>query len=210
MMHNILSRRRYLSYIAAGTTAMALPRTSFAKATISAEHAVKIRSLGSADAELVIAEFFSMTCGHCGRFHTQTFTKVKSELIDTGKIRFEMHPFPLDGLALRAHALCRALPETAYFTMVDTLLTEQQKWINAPDPVEALRGYGRIAGVSSAEFDAIMSDKAFLDAIYAIRQDANKDHSIQSTPTFLVNRTHKFSGALGYDEFLKELESFSV
>ena len=209
-MHNPISRRRYLSYIAASTGAMMLPRPSFAKVTISAEHAAAVRTLGSPDAQLVIAEYFSMTCGHCGSFHTQTFPKVKSELIDTGKVRFEMYPFPLDGLALRAHALCRALPESAYFTMVDILLSEQQKWIGAADPIEALRGYGRIGGVSSAKFDAIMADRAFLEAIYQIRQDAYKEFNIESTPSFVVNKTHKFNGALGYDEFLKELESFSV
>ena len=209
-MHNPISRRRYLSYIAAGTGAMMLPRPSFAKVTISAEHAVAVRTLGSPDAQLVIAEYFSMTCGHCGSFHTQTFPKVKSELIDTGKVRFEMYPFPLDGLALRAHALCRALPESAYFTMVDILLTEQQKWKNATDQIEALRGYARIGGVSSAEFDAIINNMPFLEAIYKARQNAYKEFDIESTPSFIVNKTHKFSGALSYDEFLKELKSFSV
>ena len=189
---------------------MMLPAPSFAKANITTEHATKVRALGSADAQLVISEFFSMTCGHCGRFHRQTFPKVKSELIETGKIRFELHPFPLDGLALRAHALCRALPETAYFAMVDTLLAEQSKWTSAEEPIEALRGYGRVAGISSSEFDSIISDRPFLEAIYQIRQDAFKDFAVESTPTFLVNKTHKFSGALSYDEFLKELESFSI
>ena len=209
-MHNSISRRHYLSLIAAGAGTLLLPSGSIAKATILAEHAASVRSLGSADAKLVIAEFFSMTCGHCGRFHKQTFPKVKSELIDTGKVRFELHPFPLDGLALRAHALCRALPETAYFAMVDTLLADQNKWISAEDPVDALRGYARLAGISSREFDEIMSDRPFLEAIYQLRQDATKEFAIESTPSFLVNRTHKFSGALSYDDFLKELESFSI
>ena len=74
-MHNPISRRRYLSYIAAGTGAMMLPRPSFAKVTISAEHAVAVRTLGSPDAQLVIAEYFSMTCGHYEAFIHRHFQK---------------------------------------------------------------------------------------------------------------------------------------
>ena len=205
-----LSRRDLLAHTAAIGAASLLPAAAGAAVTLSADHARAPRSLGNPSAEIVIKEFFSMTCGHCGRFHQQTYPKVKSQLIDTGIIRFELHPFPLDGLALRAHALCRALPETSYFAMVNLLLKEQKMWVGAEDPIAALRGYGRKAGVSQEEFDSIMSNRDFLQAIFDQREEANKRFEVSSTPSFIANDTHRFSGAVSYDKFVEELEKFGV
>ena len=50
-----------------------------------------------------------MTCPHCANFHNDTLPEVKTRLIDTGMVQFEMRPFPLDRVALRGHALARML-----------------------------------------------------------------------------------------------------
>jgi len=183
---------------------------AFARTTLTEAHALAPRILGREDAPITITEFFSMTCGHCGSFHKKTFPKVKSELIETGKIKFEMKAFPLNGVALRAHALVRALPVDAYFPMVDVLLDEQQAWVGASDQIAALKNYARQAGVSASAFDEIMQDRPFLEAVYSMQLDAYKQFNIESTPSFVVNNTHKFSGALGFDEFVEQLESFTV
>ncbi len=43
--------------------------------------------MGKADAPVTIIEYSSLTCPHCAKFHIDTFPKVKSEWIDTGKVR---------------------------------------------------------------------------------------------------------------------------
>ena len=187
-----------------------LPVIAQARVEASAERAAEIRFLGKADAAVTVAEYFSMTCGHCGRFHRNTFPQVKTDLIDTGLIRFEMHPFPLDGLALRAHALCRALPTDSYFKMVDVLLDKQESWIGAADPVAELKKFAKFAGISSGAFDEIMQNRTYLEAIVQIRQDAVSQHQISSTPSFVVNGDKTFSGALSFDEFLAELNAFGI
>ena len=70
----------------------------------SVEHVTSPRILGEADAPIKVIELFSMTCSHCASFHNNTFPDVRKRLIDTGMVRFEMQPFPLDQVA-RAHAL---------------------------------------------------------------------------------------------------------
>jgi len=207
----VLKRRQFLFYGAAtGLFLTGLPYDALARIDASPERAAEVRFLGKADAAVTVAEYFSLTCGHCGRFHRNTFPQVKTDLIDTGLIRFEMHPFPLDGLALRAHALCRALPTDSYFKMVDILLDKQEEWIGAADPVAELKKYAKFAGVSSGGFDEIMQNRAYLEAIVQIRQDATGRHQINSTPSFVVNNSKTFSGALSYDEFLSELNAFGI
>ena len=45
-------------------------------------------ALGPANASVTITEYASMTCPHCAAFTENVFPKIKSEFIDSGKIRF--------------------------------------------------------------------------------------------------------------------------
>lgn len=168
------------------------------------------RRLGSDDAPIKVIEFFSMTCSHCGKFHRDTWPKVKANLVDTGKVQFEMHPFPLDGLALRAHVMCRLLPNKGYFAMTELLLKEQANWVRAADPLKELMSYGRKAGISEEKFNAVMRNRPVLEAVVSMRQDAVDDYQIGSTPSFVVNGEKTISGGRSYDEFVKELSAFGI
>ena len=98
-----LSRRHLLATSLAATM---LPSATLAETDIIA-HVKAPRLLGRDNAPITVIEFFSMTCSHCASFHANTFPEVKTRLIDEGVVRFEMRAFPLDGLALRAHAMAR-------------------------------------------------------------------------------------------------------
>ena len=56
---------------------------------LNLEAALSPRIIGDPDAPILIAEYFSMTCGYCANFHLETFPAVKKNWIDTGKARFE-------------------------------------------------------------------------------------------------------------------------
>ncbi len=51
--------------------------------------------LGSAKAPVTVIEYASLTCPHCARFENDIFPRIKTELIDTGKIRYVFRDFPL-------------------------------------------------------------------------------------------------------------------
>ena len=53
-------------------------------------------ALGPANASVTIIEYASMTCSHCAAFNAHVFPKIKSEYIDTGKVRYVFREFPLD------------------------------------------------------------------------------------------------------------------
>ena len=206
-----LKRRNILAQGAlAGLSFSLLPSLALARFEVSTNRAEEVRFLGKPNAAVRVAEYFSMTCGHCSKFHRDTFPQVKKDLINTGLIRFEMHPFPLDGLALRAHALCRTLPTESYFKMVGTLLDNQKSWIDVAEPVIELKKYAKFAGISSDSFDKIMQNRTYLEAIVKLRQDAVNRYEISSTPSFVVNKEKTFSGALSFDNFLSELNAFGI
>ena len=170
-------------------------------------HATSPRTLGKADAPIKVTELFSMTCSHCASFHNNTFPDVKKRLIDTGMLRFEMQPFPLDHIALRAHALARALPQNKYFPMVSLLLKDIDRWARNPDPLAALLQMARLAGMSAAEFDAVMNNRPLLEAIVEMRQDATRTWQIERTPSFVIDDKTVLSGDLSYEEFASKINA---
>ena len=86
------------------------------------------RSVGPAEAPLVVSEFFSLTCSHCATFHTGTWPQVKRELVETGRIRMVFIDFPLDDIGLRAAMVARALPALRYEAFISTLFQTQNRW----------------------------------------------------------------------------------
>ena len=198
-----LSRRHLLATSLAATM---LPSATLAETDIIA-HVKAPRLLGRDNAPITVIEFFSMTCSHCASFHANTFPEVKTRLIDEGVLRFEMRAFPLDGIALRAHAMARSVSSEKYYPLVNMLLGKQQSLASAADPINALRKLGRLAGISSAEFDATMRNRPLLESIVQMRQDALRDYDVKATPTFIINNETTISGVVSFEEFAEKINA---
>ena len=201
LMTKSIHRRHLLT---TGLAVALLPSTALAESDIIA-HVKSPRLLGRNDAPIEVIEFFSMTCSHCASFHANTFPEIKTRLIDEGVVRFEMRAFPLDGLALRAHAMARSVSGEKYYPLVNMLLEKQTNWASAADPIDALRKLGRLAGISSAEFDATMRNRPLLESIVQMRQDALRDFDVKSTPSFVINNETTISGKLSFEEFAEKI-----
>ena len=202
-INNLISRRHLL---ATSLAAAIMPHTARAETDIIAL-AKAPRFLGRDDAPIQVIEFFSMTCGACASFHTNTFPEVKTRLIDEGLVRFEMRAFPLDGLALRAHAMSRTVSIKKYFPLVNMLLEKQSSWAGATDPIDALRKLGRLAGISSSEFDATMRNRPLLESIVQMRQDAVQDFDVKVTPSFVIDNETTILGSPSFEEFAEKINA---
>ena len=110
--------------------------------------------LGKPDAPVTVIEYASLTCPHCAAFHAQTFPKVKTELIDTGKVRFVYRDFPLDGAALAAAALAHCAPPDRYFPMIGHIFENQRQWAVEGAWRERLTQLAAVAGMDKAAVDA--------------------------------------------------------
>ena len=65
--------------------------------------------LGNANAPVTIIEFSDYQCPFCGRFWQQTLPLIKSEYIDTGKVKLIFRDFPLTSI----HPLAQPASEAA-------------------------------------------------------------------------------------------------
>ncbi len=186
---------------------LALPALVLTARAPAARAQVPERALGSPTAKVTVQEFFSLTCSHCAAFHRDTFPRVKSELIDTDRVRFVFQDFPLDQVALNAALVARSLPSERYVPFISALLASQDRWAFARgvDSTEELAKMAALAGMPRQAFNAALGDDKLKAAILGAQSEAEKRNRIQSTPSFVINgRT--VAGAMSYDAFLKQVE----
>ncbi len=165
-------------------------------------------ALGPANAPVTITEFASMTCPHCAAFDATVFPKIKSEFIDTGKVRYIFREFPLDIKAAAGSMLARCIAKgdaAKYFTVVDLLFRQQADWA-MKNTAETLTRIGKQAGLSQQAVEDCLKDQALLDKIAADQKYASEVLKVDSTPTFFING-EKIKGETSFEEFSKRIDA---
>ena len=165
-------------------------------------------ALGPATSPVTITEYASMTCGHCANFHETVFPKIKSEYIDSGKIRWVFREFPLDIKAAAGSMLARCIAKDdagKYFAVIDMLFKQQTDWVSK-NTTETLMRIGKQAGLSQQAVEDCLKDQALLDKIAADQKFASEVLKVSSTPSFFING-EMVKGATSFEEFDKRIKA---
>ena len=196
-----LNRRNLLSVVTAG---VAVPALFVPRAAHAADPHEADRSTGKPDAKVTTQEFFSLTCTHCAAFARETFPQIKSELIDTGKVRWVFRDFPLDQVALEAAMVARYLPPDSYEPFVMALFANQDRWAFARgvNTTDELWKTAALAGMARATFDQAIADDGLRTWILQQQANDQKQWNIDSTPSFVING-QKYAGEMSFDAFRK-------
>lgn len=141
---------------------------------------------GDANAPITLIEYSSLSCPHCAKFQKDVLPQLKTDYIDTGKVKLIQRDFPLNRPAADAALFAHCLSPMRYFTIVDLLFKTQDQWL-VQGHVEQLAQIAATAGMDRATFDACLADKAALEKIVAQRKAGQDAFAIDSTPTFIVN-----------------------
>ncbi len=201
----------YFAVRGASQDAIAIPGITPAKAQeanlsdLAEAPAMGEMALGQDDAPVTIIEYASATCPHCANFHEGPFKKIKSEFIDTGKVRFIFREFPFDDLALAAFMLARCAPKEKYFPMLDVLFEQQGTWTRN-NPKGELFKIAKLAGFTEESFEACLKNEEIAKGILAIREKAGTSYGIDSTPTFFING-EKLQGNQDFEAFKQKIEA---
>lgn len=160
-------------------------------------------SLGAADAPVTLIEYASLSCPHCARFHASVWPEIKSEYVDSGKLRVVFREIYFDGPGLRAAMVARCAPADRYFGIVDLLFSTQSDWFIPSDGsamLQKLYSIGKQAGLTDAELDScleyckpeddpkdcIEKNPLALGLVAEFRKHSSAD-GIDSTPSFMIN-----------------------
>jgi protein-disulfide isomerase len=165
-------------------------------------------ALGPANATVTVTEYASMTCPHCAAFAETVFPKIKSEYIDSGKVRYVFREFPLDIKAAAGSMLARCIAKEdsgKYFAVIDMLFKQQNDWV-MKNTTETLTRIGKQAGLSQQAVETCLKDQTLLDKIAADQKFASEVLKVNSTPTFFING-EMIKGETSFEEFDKKIKS---
>ena len=145
--------------------------------------------IGDNNAPVTIIEYASMSCSHCASFHNNTLDSLKTEYIDTGKVRFVFRDFPFNYPALLGSMMLRCIPNEVRYDYMNALYMLQKNWVVRENTktMQELYKIMQSGGMTKDEFDACYSNVELENEILEGVIAAQKEFNIRSTPSFLVN-----------------------
>ena len=161
--------------------------------------------LGDAKAPVTVIEYASLTCHFCAHFHQTSYDDFKKNYVDTGKVRFVFRDYPLAGLATAGAVIARCAPAGRGLKLVEMLFKNQESWMRAEKPIEPLKGYAQLAGMSSADVDACLQNEDIIKAVREVQYTGTSLYKIQATPTFFIGED-KLEGDPGYERLAEVID----
>lgn len=164
--------------------------------------------VGAANAPVTMIEYASLSCGHCAAFHESTYPALKTEYIDTGKVRFIFREYPLDVKAAVASMVARCIGKgdaAKYHEAAAKLFATQDVWVQR-DTAEQLQWTASQLGLGEEAFRVCLQNQAMVDGLKLGMEVARTQFKVESTPTFFVNGT-PLRGAYPIDEFRRLIEA---
>ena len=174
--------------------------------------------LGDEDAPITIVEFADYQCPFCRKFALETFDRLKTDYIDTGKVRFVYKDFPLEQMHDRsiemAEAANCAADQGKYWEMNKKLFNEQQEISPgrmARFSADKISQWAEEIGLNVDEFDQCTSSNEYEAEA---REDLTEGEKlgVTGTPTFFVYAdgdatATKIGGAQPYSKFKQVINS---
>ena len=143
--------------------------------------------LGNKDAPITIAEFSDYQCPYCASFFSNTFSQLKTEYIDTGKVRYVFRDFPLEQIhheARKAHEAAHCAGEQGKYWEMHDMLFRNQKVLK-PDVLTELAEQVQLA---PSDFSKCMSTDTYAGEVDRNLREG-KALNVAGTPTFFIGKT---------------------
>ncbi len=163
--------------------------------------------LGDSDAPITVIEFTDYQCPFCGRHFTQTHGQIKSEYIDTGKVKLVVRDFPLSFHQFAqkgAEATECADDQGKFWEMHDKLFETQATWSQAANAVDTFKQFAKDLGMNAGTFDSCLDGGTHAQEV-AADMAAGSASGIDGTPGFWIlgpdGQKQKISGAYPFDSF---------
>ena len=161
-------------------------------------------SIGNDNAPVTIVEFSDFQCPYCGRFRTQTFDQIKTQYIDTGKVRFVYRDFPLSSI----HPMAQKSAEAS------ECADEQEKFWEYHDAIFANQATLSIDNLKKLAKDLELNENKFNSCLDSgkyedeVKKDLNDGANlgVRGTPYFAVGN-QVLEGAYPFDAFKQAIDS---
>lgn len=179
------------------------------KVEVARREANDAMALGDVDAPVVISEFSDWACPYCIRFGAETLPEIVKQYVDTGKVRYEMNDFVINGQSALngARAGRAAADQGKFFEFQEAYVAAASKVDGHPDfSLDELAGFAEEAGVPDIEqFRADAESDKYDQALTEANQLAQQA-GFTATPSFSING-QILEGALPYEKFAEVIDA---
>jgi protein-disulfide isomerase len=146
--------------------------------------------MGEPDAAVKVIGYEDYQCPACAFYEANLAEIIKRDYVESGKIQFIYHEFPLVDIhphAVPAAEAARCAGDQGqYWQMHSLLYANQDQWSPLSTVSNVFSGYAGQLGLNRATFDSCMSGGTHNAAVLAAGQDA-AIAGANATPTFSVN-----------------------
>jgi protein-disulfide isomerase len=172
------------------------------------ERAAASRSVGSADAPVLVYEISDFQCPFCRQFALSVFPQIDSAYIQTNRVQwvFVNLPMPSHPNAWVAHeaAVCAGGVSDRFWAMKERIFQGQGEWSAAADPGAVMVRYARESGVPMEAWTACVQQDRVASLLL---QDVIFGSRVSGTPTFIVNNQQTVVGVKSFAEWREIIEA---
>jgi protein-disulfide isomerase len=144
---------------------------------------------GQENAPVTVTEYADFQCPGCGYYTAAVEAAFDKEYVETGRVKFVYHEYPLRGhpnAVPAAEAARCAADQGAFWKMHDMLFINQRQWSPLPSPQAQFAGYAGQLGLDRAAFQQCMDSGTHRQVILAA-QAAGDQMRLSGTPSFAVD-----------------------
>jgi protein-disulfide isomerase len=144
---------------------------------------------GQADAPVTVIEFGDYQCPSCAVVFRQLEGAIDTDYVNTDKIKFVFHDFPLpmhpNAVPTAEGARC-AGDQVQYWAMHDVLYSRQSEWQGDSNVNARLKSYAGELGLDTNAFGQCLDSDKYGQAFQTAITDSTQQ-GINGTPTYLVD-----------------------
>jgi protein-disulfide isomerase len=144
---------------------------------------------GQPNAPVMLIEYSDFECPFCGAFAADSELSIDRDYVETGKLLFVFHDFPLqqhpNAIPAAEAARC-AGDQNAFWPMHDRLFATQDQWASNPQPQSQFVGYAEQLKLNSSTFTQCLTSGKHAAEIAKAQQEGTQIQ-IPGTPTFVID-----------------------
>lgn len=166
--------------------------------------------MGNPNAPIKLIEYASYTCPHCRDFTKESAESMKKDFVATGKVSYELRNYIRDPLDLTMVLLARCGGKDPFFPLSEQIfanqedvfkkaqgmgdaaykavmsLPPQQRFVSLAQAT-GLIDFAKQRGISEGQAKQCLADTRQAEKVTGYVEAANKQYTIEGTPTFIIN-----------------------
>lgn len=163
-------------------------------------------TLGRSDAPVTFVVFGDYRCVYTKQFFNESYSQLKSEYIDTGKMRIVYKQFPLgEGTRSVEEASLCANEQGKFWSYIPFIFERGEEW--SQEGNTAFVRYAKELGLNENTFSDCLEQHTYLAQVEN-NYDEGRRLAVSGTPTFFINGM-MINGVVPLEEFEDILSKFS-